>query len=93
MNTKKDRYAKFGVQEYIVFCLEPSFLHWYNLKNGKSLPVDENGTIRSQIFPGLWINTLALLKGDPKAAIETLSLGLQSAQHKTFVELLASRMT
>jgi Uma2 family endonuclease len=93
LHVKKDRYAKFGVKEYIVLCVEPSFLHWYNLESGEKLPADKNGIIRSQIFPGLWIDTLALMNADPMVAIETLSLGLQSAQHKAFADFLASRMT
>jgi len=93
LHVKKDRYAKFGVKEYIVLCVEPSFLHWHNLESGEKLPPDENGIIRSRIFPGLWIDSLALLNADPMPALETLSLGLQSSQHKAVVDLLASRMT
>jgi Uma2 family endonuclease len=93
LHLKKDRYAKFGVKEYIVLCVEPNLFHWYNLESGEKLPVDGNGIIRSQTFPGLWINTLALLNGDTKTAFETIMLGLQSPEHNTFAELLAGRMT
>jgi hypothetical protein len=67
-------------------------LHWYNLESGEKLPPDKNGIIRSHIFPGLWIDTVALLSGDLKAALETLSLGLHCSEHKTFVKNLANRM-
>ena len=92
LHMKKDRYAKFGVQEYIVLCVEPSFLHWYNLESGEKLPPDKNGIIRSHIFPGLWLDSIALLRGDLKAALETLSLGQQCSEHDTLVQNLAKRM-
>jgi Uma2 family endonuclease len=92
LHTKKERYAKFGVREYIVLCVEPSLFHWFNLASGEMLPIDENGVIRSEIFPGLWLDAHSLSDGDTRTALETLSLGLQSPQHKTFADLLASRM-
>jgi Uma2 family endonuclease len=93
LHIKKERYAKFGVKEYIIFCVEPSLIQGLNLASGEMLPMDENGVIRSEIFPGLWIDARSLSTGDYKSAFETLSLGLQSSQHKAFVDLLASRMT
>jgi Uma2 family endonuclease len=92
LHLKKDRYAQFGAKEYIVLCVEPSFLHWYNLESGEKLPPDKNRIIRSHIFPGLWLDTVALLSGDLKTALETLSLGLQCPGHNTFVQNLANRM-
>ncbi len=93
LHIKKERYAKFGVKEYIVFCVDPVLIQRFNLTSGEILPEDDNGVIRSEIFAGLWINARSLSTGNGKTAFETLSLGLQTSAHKAFADLLASRMT
>ncbi len=41
-------------------------LDWFYLREGEyvPLPVDEDGVIRSQVFPGLWLAANDLLAGN-----------------------------
>jgi hypothetical protein len=44
--------------------------------------------VRSQVFPGLWLDVVALLKGDLAQVLGRLREGLDSDEHRAFVELL-----
>jgi Uma2 family endonuclease len=50
-------YRRNGVQEYIVWQVFDQKIDWFSLQNGDyiSLLPDEDGAIRSQRFPGLWL--------------------------------------
>lgn len=90
LHLKKNRYKLAGVIEYIVVCLEPKRVYWFNLEDGKDLPT-VGGITRSVVFPGLWISVDALLELDDKPIVKTLSKGLSSNVHKDFSKDLAER--
>ncbi len=90
LRRKKRRYALAGVLEYIVFCLKPARLYWFNLARDAEMPPDGDGVFRSMVFPGLWIDSQALLQSDYKRGIDTLSRGLQSTEHAQFASKLAN---
>jgi hypothetical protein len=48
------------------------------------LPAGEAGIVRSQVFPGLWLNTGALWQHDTAALLATLQQGLASEAHADF---------
>jgi hypothetical protein len=52
---------------------------------------DEQGVLRSEVFPGLWLDTAALLRGDMAAVLATVQQGLASPDHETFVARLHRR--
>lgn len=88
LHLKKQRYAKAGVTEYIVYCVEPKKLHWVRLQEGAQLTPDNNGTFRSIVFPGLWINEPALIAADSDETDQVLREGLSSEQFHEFKEQL-----
>lgn len=94
LHDKMNVYRRNGVQEYIVWQIYDQRLDWFRL-NEKSeytpLEPDEQGIIRSQIFPGLHLNVAALLNDDLAAVLAEAQAGLQTAEHQTFVETLANR--
>jgi hypothetical protein len=47
--------------------------------------------LRSEAFPGLWLNAPAMLEGKLDIVLATLQQGLASPEHKEFVTQLASR--
>jgi len=47
--------------------------------------------IRSDVFPGLWLDVPALLKGDLARVLATLQRGLRSVEHAEFVTELTGR--
>ena len=52
------------------------------------LPLDENGVYRSMVYPGLWLDPAALIRGDMPAVQAALQLGLASPEHAAFVAKL-----
>lgn len=66
LHAKKSVYEREGVPEYIVWDVEGGRLHWFVLQTGSysELSPDEGGIIASQVFPGLRLDTKALLSGD-----------------------------
>jgi Uma2 family endonuclease len=91
LHLKKERYALSGVLEYIVVCLRPKRLYWFDLGSNRELSEASNGVVRSVAFPGFWIHREGLLQGDPARMRETLNYGLQSDEHVNFVSELAKR--
>ena len=49
---------------------------------------DEDGVLKSERFPGLWLLPDALLAGDLSGVLETLQKGLASQEHKAFCAAL-----
>jgi hypothetical protein len=43
------------------------------------------GVLKSNEFPGLWLDTRALLRADRKSVLATLRRGLRSPEHRAFV--------
>jgi hypothetical protein len=44
-----------------------------------------NGLLKSGVFPGLWLDAAALLRGDKKALLAVLQRGLGSPEHGAFL--------
>lgn len=86
-------YQRNGVREYIIWRVLDSELDWYVLRGGtfELLLPDAAGVIRSQVFPGLWLDVPALLRGDMPAVLAVLQQGLSSPEHAAFVTELARR--
>lgn len=93
LHQKKDAYRRHAVQEYLVVVLRSREVAWLAHRDGgyARLEPDARGVIRSTVFPGLWLDTRALLAGDGKKLLATLRSGLASKPHAAFVRALASR--
>jgi len=60
---------------------------WCELRQsdcGEIVPAAE-GLLKSGVFPGLWLDAAALLRGDLKAVLAALRRGLNSPHHAQFV--------
>lgn len=92
---KKQVYRRNGVQEYVVWQTFENKFDWFSLTEGEYVPLqpDENGVVKSLVFPGLWLSILLILAGDLAEAIAVLQLGLNSLEHAQFIELLSNRLT
>lgn len=90
---KKQAYQRNGVQEYLVWQVFEQKLDWFQLQNGKYilLQPDENGIIKSQVFPGLWLAANELLSGNMAAVLTVLQAGLNSPEYAEFVKELSQR--
>jgi Uma2 family endonuclease len=90
LHAKKRDYEKAGVREYIVVALRKNEVFWFIRRRGKfrDLPPGDDGIIRSETFPGLWLDPAALLRRDSKRLLALLRGGLASAEHAAFVKKL-----
>jgi len=93
LHQKLALYQSAGVQEYVTILLAEQEARWHRLVRGnyELMRPSPDGSLRSQVFPGLWLKPEALLTGNSAKVYEPLQLGLQSAEHADFVRLLASR--
>lgn len=90
LNLKRTRYERTGVLEYIVFCINPREVRWFDFAGKTTLQHDNNGVFRSNVFPGLWICNQALLDRNYQKVMAVLNQGLKTADHETFCSRLAS---
>jgi Uma2 family endonuclease len=94
LHDKKQVYRHNGVQEYLVWRVLDQAFDWFMLQNGTyvSLPIDNDGILRSRVFPGLWLAVNPLLTGDLAEVIAGLKLGLASPGYQTFQRSLGARL-
>lgn len=90
LGAKRESYEKNGVKEYLVWRTEDAEIEWFALKKKKyvALKPHADGTLRSEQFPGLWLDVPALLAGDMAKVLATLQQGIASAEHAAFVAKL-----
>src|SRR5438034_23129 len=62
------------------------------LRDGYFVELDlgPDGILRSQVFPGLWLDPVALLQLDSHRVTEVLRQGLATPEHAAFVAKLAA---
>jgi Uma2 family endonuclease len=92
MHDKLKVYRRNQVQEYIIWRFQDGDLDWFRLTEGKYIPLlpDESGIIKSEVFPGLWLDKQALLEGNLGKVIEIVQQGLTTDEHENFVKLLCT---
>lgn len=78
LHDKKHAYQRNGVLEYIVWRTRDRAIDWFVLTNGRyeTLPASEDGILKSQVFPGLWLDPAAMLSHDMKRVLSVLQMGL-----------------
>jgi len=89
MGGKYDDYRRYGVQDYLVLDLYNRQFRWFDLKVDLELKADADGVMRIRRFPGLWLNTVAILAGDFRAMRATLEAGMASTEYREFAQRLA----
>lgn len=80
-------YRRNRVQEYAVWQVLEGRLDWWYWEEGEYVPLtpNEDGVWASQVFPGLWLDTAAMLDSDLAAVLARLQGGLASAEHAAFM--------
>ena len=91
LHGKKDDYRRAGVLEYIVVCVAEKQVRWFDLTVDQELKFDEDRVVRSRVFPGLWIDSDALIQRDTKRLLNILQQCIATQQHQDFVKGLKSR--
>lgn len=91
LKEKKVACRRAGVQEYLVWQIHERRLDWFVLEDGTHLrldPDDGDGLIESRVFPGLHLDTAALLNDDLAAVISSAQAGTQTDAHTAFTDHL-----
>lgn len=90
LHQKKELYAKAGVKEFLAVLPAEAEIRWGRLvgEQYQDLDVWPDGTVRSLVFPGLWLDRQAFLAGEATRVEAALARGLESAEHKEFVARL-----
>jgi Putative restriction endonuclease len=92
LGPKFDDYERVGVLEYVVRAIEPDEFYWFVLRHGRfvDLPPGPDGIYRSEIFPGLWLDPVALLAGDLRKLQAVVGFGCATPEHAEFVARLST---
>lgn len=90
LNDKLDLYCRNGVREYIVWRTFDKALDYFILRGSEYArhTPDEQGRYKSVVFPGLWLDSLNLLKGDLATVLKFVQEGIASPEHGEFVAKL-----
>jgi hypothetical protein len=87
-----EMYRGFGAQEYVIWAVDEERFDWHRLREGvyELLPVDDAGVIRSEVFPGLWLDTRAMLEERGPEVYATLQRGMATEEYRRFAASLQS---
>lgn len=92
LHEKLEVYQQHGVREYVVWRVLDRAVDWFALRGEQYEPLlaGPDGILRSEAFPGLWLDVEALLSGDGARLLAVLQEGIASPEHAAFVEHLGA---
>jgi hypothetical protein len=95
LHTKLNVYRRNGVREYLVWRVLDKQIDWFVLRSGLFAPLtpDAAGILRSETFPGLWLDAAALTRGDMLRVLAVAQQGLASPEHAAFVKAMKGPST
>ncbi len=90
LHDKLETYRRSGVREYLVVRVFDQQTDWFALRDNRYEPIvpAADGSLRSTVFPGLWLDCGALLRGDLAAVLALVQQGLNSPEHAEFAAKL-----
>ncbi|HKM54954.1 MAG TPA: Uma2 family endonuclease [Isosphaeraceae bacterium] len=91
LHVKLHVYRRSGVREYLVWRVLDGQIDWFVLREGEyeAMAAASDGILKSTVFPGLWLDSSALLGGDLASVLAILDQGVHSPEHAEFVARLA----
>jgi Uma2 family endonuclease len=90
LGNRRNAYARNGVREYIVWRVLDREVDWFVNREGQfdRLAPAAGGVLVSTVFPGLWLDPGALVRGEMAVVLAVLQQGQTSAEHAEFVARL-----
>ncbi len=75
-------YRRNGVQEYLVLVAYEREVRWFNWQTGEDREItpDDDGVLRSLLFPGLWLDPVRFWEGDIAGLLALLQQGLATRE-------------
>ena len=95
LHDKFDAYRSAGVREYVVWRVYDREIDWFVLRDGQfvRLALVDDGLYKSEVFPGLWLDPAALMRGDMAALLQIAQQRAQSREHGEFIRRLRQSVT
>jgi Uma2 family endonuclease len=92
LHSKLHAYRRNGVREYVVWRVLDAALDWFVLRAGQyeRLLLGSDGLLRNEVFPGLWLDPAALLRGDLARVLAVVQQGINSPEHQAFLRRLTA---
>ena len=86
-------YQDHGVREVLIAHLAKQSFYRFGAQDGRFelLETSCEGILRSEVYPGLWLDPVAMLTGNMPRVFEVVRQGLASPEHAAFVEQLRQR--
>jgi Uma2 family endonuclease len=83
-------YRRNGVREYVVWRTLDRAIDWLVLHGSDYVRLEpgEDGILRSETFPGLWLDPAALIAGDLRRVAEVVRQGCETPEHTEFTTRL-----
>lgn len=83
LHDKLATYERNGVAEYVVWRVYDRAIDWFRLEGGRyvRLDPDPGGVLKSRVFPGLWLDAAAMIRGDLDRVLSVLREGIASPAH------------
>ena len=90
LHEKFRAYQRNGVREYVVWRVQDAAIDWFVLREGRfeKMQADAAGILKSEVFPGLWLDPAALIRGDLARVMAVVQEGLVTPEHAAFVAKL-----
>ena len=90
LHTKLEAYRRNGVRDYVVWRVLDREVDWFVLHGDRydRLLPDADGLLKSTVFPGLWLDPAALVRGDLAKVLAVVQEGIASREHGDFVARL-----
>ncbi|MEI7683790.1 MAG: Uma2 family endonuclease [Planctomycetota bacterium] len=90
LHTKLAVYRRNGVREYLVWRVLDQRFDWFVARQGAFEPLqpDSEGILKSETFPGLWLDAAALIRGDMLRVLAVVQQGVASPEHARFLPSL-----
>ncbi|MBM3738396.1 MAG: Uma2 family endonuclease [Acidobacteria bacterium] len=92
LGPKKALYQRAQVPEYLTYEIASGRLTWRSLgRDGsyRNIRPQPDGSLRSRVFPGLWIDPVALAEG--RSLLTMVRKGMRSPEYREFRKLLRGR--
>jgi hypothetical protein len=93
LGEKEGAYRRNGIVEYIVWRVLDRVIDWFVLRDGQydRLEPGPDDVLRSEVFPGLWLDPAAMIGGDSARVLAVVQEGIGSPGHADFVGRLERR--
>jgi Uma2 family endonuclease len=94
LHQKLNTYRRHGVREYIVWQTLDNIIDWFVLREGRyeRLLPETGGVYKSEIFPGLWLDSTAMTHRDLATVLNVLGEGLATPEHQEFVTRMKQKV-